>query len=208
MFIKGINAKDIPEFVAAMNEYSKILLPENGDAFKLDANDVAAYERAEAQALDAVFKVGLNQLHSLPGDSKLIAAADSQDAQKDNTYAIIESAVEQLENFANDILVKFAEFKGNKNPGLVEFSRDIKEENVTDFIAVYNAFASKFAGIQEIERPVVKRAVKHLGLRDDELDKASKAVDKKDFSQPTQNALAGRRADAVSAALNGGQQNG
>lgn len=207
VFIKGINAKDIPEFVAAMNEYSKILLPENGDAFKLDANDVAAYERAEAQALDAVFKVGLNQLHSLPGDSKLIAAADSQDAQKDNTYAIIESAVEQLENFANDILVKFAEFKGNKNPGQVEFNRDIKESNVDEFLAVWSGFREMFRGIPEIEKPATKKAVERLGLSEDELEAAASAVDKKDFTQPTQNALAGRRADTVAAALNGGAPN-
>lgn len=210
IFIKGISANDMPAFNAAMNEYTKIFLPENGDAFKLDATEVAAYERAEAQALDAVFKVGLNQLHSLPGDSKIIAAADSQNAQKDNTYATIEASIEQLETFANDILVRFEEFKtgGKRPPGKIDFCDNVSDQNITDFMTVWAGFRDMFRGIEEIEKPAAKIAVEKLGFNEKELKLAQEAIDRASFGQANQQQIAGRRADAVATALNGGQANG
>lgn len=200
----------MPAFNAAMNEYTKIFLPENGDAFKIDANDVAAYERAEAQALDAVFKVGLNQLHSLPGDSKIIAAADSQNAQKDNTYATIEASIEQLETFANDILVRFEEFKtgGKRPPGKIDFCDNVSDQSIADFMTVWAGFRDMFRGIEEIEKPAAKIAVEKLGFNEKELKLAQEAIDRASFGQANQQQIAGRRADAVATALNGGQANG
>jgi hypothetical protein len=205
-FIMGVNKADWPEFAAAMNEYTSVFLPENGNAIKLPASDVAAYERAEQQAIDNVFKVGLNQLYALPGDSRLIPAADSTNAQKDNTIAIVESSIEQLENFAQDILNNYSQFTG-RQPGTIDFCKDITEQDITDFVVIWNAFRDEIKGIPTARAATVKQAVERLGLNDKELQEAYKEIDA--LPPPQQPGdLAARRVDLVTQALSGNRANG
>lgn len=199
-FVTGVSAGQIESFSAAFNEYTKLFLPEGGTAFKLPATDAAAYEKAEAQAIDNVFKVGLNMLRQLPSDSGESQSALTMQQEKDNPYTMIESSIEEVEIFANDLMKNFALFSesNTKFKGQITFCDEIRQESTDMFIAVWQAFGNMFKGVKEIETPVAKQALLKLGLTDKELELANAVLDKAGIAKQE---LPARRPDLVAQAL-------
>lgn len=178
MFIKGIGSGDT-DAIKALNEYVYSLLPENGDVKSIDPVNIAPYENAEREALDATFKVGLNQLRRLSSDSKDGQSAESQDAERHNTYALVESTVDDLETLTNSVIKDWAKFQTGKDnfDGKVTFDRSFTEESFDQFLQVFNAFRDEFRKVPIVTREATKRAVSKLGFDDEVLADAIKAID-------------------------------
>ena len=167
-FIVGIDKNSAKDY-AAMTEYNAVFLPEGASAMKLDATDPMGHERAVADSLSLAFKLGLNQLRQLPGDSKETQSADAMAEDKDFVISKITASISDLENLTNEALKHFAAFSGAKNfTGEVTFEKDIKSDDVNRFIQVWMAFRDLFGRIDGAEKAVAKKAVAKLNLSEDD----------------------------------------
>jgi hypothetical protein len=166
-FIKGVSGQD-PQAIQALTEYTVSLLPETGDAFKLDPVDVSGLERAVAEALENALKVGLNMLRTTPAASKEAPSAQSQDTEKANMFALVDSTLETLENCLNQAINYAAMFKGEMNfESDLEFPRSLKESSIADFTTLAVAFIDKFSQYPESLKDILLKAAKRLDLSEE-----------------------------------------
>lgn len=203
-FIVGVNPSDAASY-RAMTEYSAVFLPEGAQPIKLPANDPLALERATADAISTAFKVGLNQLRALPGDSRQVQGADTQLEDKDNQYALVESSIDELENLTNQALQHYAAFKGVDNfQGTIEFNKEITKEDTQQFLEIWAATRDELIRVNGVRKAIVKKLISKLELENEDelLEMADKLPDKDEQMSETLRPRLG----LVSKALNGGEQ--
>jgi hypothetical protein len=203
-FVKGINTTD-NEAMKAITEYTWSFLPTDGDAFTLPSGDPTALSLACEESLNSVFKVGLNQLRFLPSDSKLTQAEGAQSEEKDNTYALVEATLEDIEVAVNESINNWAKFLGkNDFKSDIELDRAIKPDSVDQFLSVYGVFQDKFSKVEVVERAAIEKAIKKLGLPEDREEEALKAVREVQLGDALgQEAQKQKRQAVIDQALNG-----
>lgn len=155
IFAKGVDNEQARK---ALSEYIVSFLPENGDAFAIESVDTAGLERLVGQSLESCFKVGLNQLRSLPSDSKETQSADASNAERLNTTQLVEATIEDLENASNRALEHFAILAGEQ-PGKVSFNREIGEPQLETVLMIYSALQTEFDKYQEIPKALVTKLI-------------------------------------------------
>lgn len=158
IFAKGVTDA---AYHKALTEYIVALLPEGGDAFAIDAVDTSALERAVDGALLSCFKIGLNQLRTLPSDSKEAPSAEAAQAERLNTTQLVEATIEDLENAANKALEHFGLLAGEA-PGKVYFNREISELGVEQILTIYQSMRQEFGNYPKIPKELVKKLVQKL----------------------------------------------
>jgi len=181
------------------NETSWIILPPGSSVVTVDPVDTAAHERAEADSISNAFKLGLNQLRMLSGDSKLVQAADSLLEEKSNTIALIQSTLEDIENHTNEALINYASYSRNAPKDLTyEINKDINTNDLDSFIKVYSMFRDLIGQYPDIQKEALKKAVYKMDLSKEGLKIALKSLEAGSKVEPpeTQNA-------AVAEALGG-----
>jgi hypothetical protein len=158
IFVKGVTDA---AYQKALTEYIVSLLPEGGDAFAIDAVDTSGLERAVDGALLSCFKIGLNQLRTLPSDSKEAPSAEAAQAERLNTTQLVEATIEDLENAANKALEHFGLLAGEA-PGKVYFNREISELGVEQILTIYQSMRQEFGNYPKIPQELVKKLVQKL----------------------------------------------
>lgn len=184
LFARGISANDSAA-LKALAEYVISLLPEGGDAFAIEPADTSAIERAEAQALESALKMGLNQLRTLPSDSKEAQSADSTYAEKLNTTQLLAATIEEIESAANTAMEHWAEFAGVK-PGRIEMNREINEQQLETVLLVATSFKQELDKYPEINKELVKKVLYKM-FDEATAEELEQIVDKQQIEQPTTN---------------------
>lgn len=176
--VSGVDPND-PKQLQGMNETNWILVRDpSASVTAIEPPDLGAHERALDEALNNCFKVGLNQLRLLPSDSKVAQAADSISEEKDNTAALIESTLEDIENAANEAISLWAEYKGIEGyDGKISIEKNFSNDDINQFLKVYNSTRDLLSKYQEVQKMVTKKAVRSLGLQDDEQELALAEVE-------------------------------
>jgi hypothetical protein len=113
LVVKGTNLND-PEQRKAVSEYTMLGVPTDGDVFAIEPADTGALDRAVTEAFDSAIKVGLNQLRVTPQDSRSTQSAEAVDKERENTRALLSSAISELETLVTQSLSHFMAFKGKQ----------------------------------------------------------------------------------------------
>lgn len=174
----GVDPSD-PAQLQSMSESTwNLVRAADGSLQVVEPPDLSSHEKAQEQSVNNMFKVGLNQFHIIPADSRVGQSAEAQVEQKDNTAALIESLLEDIENGINDAIGLWAEYKGVSDyQEKIVLEKDFTKDDITQFITVYNSFRDQFAKYPDVEQMVVKKATKNLGLDDQDQEDALKAID-------------------------------
>lgn len=161
----GVNSED-EQALKRMTEYTIIMLKSaDAQVTKIAATDPGAYERAYGDAISTTFKVGLNQLRALPQDAATAQSAETIGEDKEAQYNLVSSAIEDLENLTNNIVKLYADFAGVKNfTGSVTFNKEVKEEDINTFVAVWTAFSDLLKRVDGVDIAAVKKVIKKLKL--------------------------------------------
>lgn len=175
----GADAND-PNQLMAMSETTwNIFTNPQGSMQSLEPPDLSAHEKALEESLNNQFKVGLNQLRILPSDSRVAQAADSLGEEKDNTEALIESTLEDIENGVNEAISLWAEYRGQKDyDGKITIEKNFSKDDIDKFLKVYNSMRDQFAKYEGLTKSATKKATRELGLPDEEQEAALKEIDK------------------------------
>lgn len=125
---------------------------------QVDPVSVEGYNLAIAEALDNVFKVGLNRWRSLPVDSRAAQAADSQAEESKNAIDLARTLLTDIENYINDAIQHWAAFEGKKDfDGRVELFKDLKQEDWTRFMSAYNSFRDDLKELPTLRKEALKK---------------------------------------------------
>lgn len=183
-YAKGIDSGN-PDAIAALSEYTIVLLPENGDFGKLDPTDPSGLKDTERESLEHIFRIGLNKLRQIASDSKEVQSAEGADKDNEYTYRLVESELTSIENNINAAFKNYAAYLGKTNfEGKVELEKKVSAENFDKFIYAWGAFKDSLIKVEGLEKSVIKKVIKKLRL--DTKDEADllKKVDSADFSKP------------------------
>lgn len=194
-FVKGIQAGDD---LKGLSEYTMILLPRDADIQSLEPVSTEELRASLQESLDYCFKIGLNQLRSLPADSRENMGVDTIKEEKTNTVDLIRSTLRDLESLVNNAIKNYARFTGNDNfGGKVELNKEISDDDYTQFITVYNGFRDLLRSNKEVSKAATKKAIKLLQLDEEDETKALKEAEtvKVELQKP----------DPIDSVLNGGQ---
>lgn len=165
----GVDPSD-PAQLQAMSEttWNLVRAPE-GSAQAIEPPDLSSHEKALEESLNNIFKVGLNQLRLLPSDSKVAQSADSIGEEKDNTIALIESTLEDIENATNDAISLWAEYKGVKGfHEKIEIEKTFTKTDITKFVTVFGAMRDQFTKYEKVMKFATMKGVRELGLDEDD----------------------------------------
>lgn len=182
---KYVSGVTNPEQMKAFGEYVMKFLPEGGKATIIPPTQAVGLELATNESLSSVFKVGLNMFRALPSDAKGIQSSDTIEQDKDNTYAMVESSLEEIENLMNDAIKHYAAFMGQPDfePDL-ELNKEIKGENFDQFLRTYAAFKDKFDQMPTLSQAITKKAVHKLELPEEDVNEGLKEIDKTQLETP------------------------
>lgn len=199
IFIIGVKG-DSPEQIKALSEFVWPLLPKDASVQSIGATDTSSYDRVLEESMETVFKIGLNQLRSLPASSKESMSFDAMMQEKDNMLAEVDAGIADIERVANESLQHFALMAGEKNfTGRVEMYRDSSPMAWDQFIQIFQGALDVFRKYPEIEKLANKRLVSFMGFSEDDQNKALNAIEK----GPTTTTVKEPKADPVDAAING-----
>jgi hypothetical protein len=127
--------------------------------------DAGTYERAVEDAKNNVFKIGLNQVRSLPSSSKESESQESKAEDKENSFALITSVQTHIESICNQALKHYAAIMGNDNfNGKITINKEFTDVDWQQFITTYQAFKSEFDKVPVIKKGATKKALLKLGL--------------------------------------------
>lgn len=177
VFINGMNDADRQQ-VNNVGETTWVFLPRDSNATTIEPPDLASHEKAIEESLNNIFKIGLNQLRLLPADSRVSQSAESLNEEKENTFALVESTLTDIENSVNQALSIYAEFKGQSDfDGKIELDKNISKDDIQQFGLVYNMFKDEFKKYEGITKAVVTKAAQKLNLDPDDFAAAVKEID-------------------------------
>lgn len=190
-YVTGIHNADQ---LKAFGEYIVKMLPENGTVTVIPPTQATGLEVATNDSLSSVFKVGLNMFRALPSDAKGIQSSDTIEQDKDNTYAMVESSLEEIENLVKDSLRHYAAFLGQKDfEPEIELNKEIKGENFDQFLRTYAAFKDKFDQMPQLSQAITKKAVHKLELPEEDVNAAVQEVDSTTLETPEERMLRERQ---------------
>jgi hypothetical protein len=199
-YAKGVDSSNA-DAIAALSEYTIVLLPENGDFGKLEQTDPTGLKETERESVEHIFRVGLNKLRQIASDSKEIQSAEGQDKDNEYTFRLVEAELQSVEDSINDSFKHYAAFLGKPNfDGKLELEKKVSAENFDKFIYAWGSFKDSLMKVEGLEKAVIKKVIKKLRLDSKEESEILKKVDSVNFeiaekqdeeNDPINNALNG-----------------
>jgi hypothetical protein len=174
----GVDPND-PAQLQAMSETTwNLVRAPDGSVQAIEPPDLSSHEKALEESLNNIFKIGLNQLRILPSDSRVSQSADSLGEEKDNTIALIESTLEDIENAINETIKLVAEYKGIKDyQETISIEKTFTNADVTKFVTVFGAMRDQFSKYEKVMKYATMKGVRELGLPEDDQAEALKEVE-------------------------------
>ena len=186
----GVDPSD-PNQLQAMSETTwNLIRAAEGSVQAIEPPDLSSHEKALEESLNNIFKLGLNQLRIIPSDSRVAQSAQSMGEEKDNTLALIESTLEDIENATNDAISLWAEYKGIKDyQERIEIEKTFTKDDVSKFVTVFGAMRDQFSKYESVMKYATMKGVRELGLAEEEQIEALAEVEagKKIEEQPSEN---------------------
>lgn len=173
IFVIGENSEEEKK---AMAEYLLAFAADGTQIQVIEPADLTGYNGAIEEALNNAFKVGLLQLRALPSDSRASQSSDTMSEEKDNAFARVEAAIEDMETAANEALEYHAAMSGSSTTGQIKFVRDLNEENFQEVIQIYEAFVDEFRKLPVVTKEILKKAVQKMNLSPEALKIAEGAI--------------------------------
>ncbi len=163
-YAKLENASDA-DAIQALSEYTVVILSEKGDFGKLPASDPTALEKAEKESIEYMFKIGLNKLRQIAGESKETQSAEAIDKDNEFTHALVESELEDMEDSINESFKNYALFMGVDDfDGKIELDKRVSSEDFSKFITTWMAFKDSLLKVDGVEKAGLKKVIKKLRL--------------------------------------------
>jgi hypothetical protein len=174
-------------YIDKLGENIKTFLPDGVTVESLDPVDVGPYESHLEDAVNNIFKIGLNMLRLLPSDSRAVQGADSVQAEKDNIIAAVESALNEMQAMVDDITRMIAIFKDKPEfDGQIKLNKDISQDDVETFLRVVLAFRNEIATNPEWNTATLRKAVKKQNLPKEDEDRVLETLAEADTSVVSQ----------------------
>lgn len=124
------------------SENSAIWLKQGSEVFDIRAEDPSALERRLKDVMNNILRIGLNQFRQLDASSKESQSADTMREEKENFLDLVKESVEEIEDYANELLSYCSAFRGNQiapeDIG-VEFDSNFDKQSVEEFLQLYQA---------------------------------------------------------------------
>lgn len=173
--------------VQSASEQSIMQFPEGTEITQITSEDPVASEKNRAELRNMIFRVGLNQIRQLDGGSQAVQSADTQREEKENTIALAEETVAEIQSAVNSFVRHWAAFK--KKPdfeGTIELNKQFGTEDYEQFLALYSAFASQRTRYPETAKTLDKRLLRHLALSEKEETDSTGEIDAAKAEAPQQ----------------------
>lgn len=119
-------------------------------------------------SLELAFKMGLNQLRSLPVSSKETQAADAQAEAKEEQRALRQTLGQDLQDLVNRALDFYAQFKGQTLEEGVTIIENEEEATFQDQVVVYNALVDVMGDLPTLKSAAVSRMARIFDLDEEQ----------------------------------------
>jgi hypothetical protein len=144
----------------------------------IEPTDTTAIEKRLLQVRDNLFKIALNQVKQLAGDSAGVQGAETIREERQDTIALIQSEIESLENITNKAIELYAKFKGILNfKSEITLSREINETDLDQMSKAFLIIRDDIAKIPSLKKAAVKRFALELDLDEDSLEEINNDID-------------------------------
>lgn len=185
-FMFGVDPSDAQQY-KLISEYTLTFVKDtDARVERLPASDSAGMERAVADALNMTFKVGLDQVRSLPTDSKAVQGAETISEENRNLYTLLISTIDRLENLTQQALDNLALLAGETNfEGKVIFNREIKEEDINQLIKLFGSFADILKPIPGLTQAMAEKIIPKLRFGDEKTKELLTSATSTDLSSET-----------------------
>lgn len=208
LYVKG-GANMSDDQKKALAEYIMLLLGEGQEIGAIDAIDPIGLEKAEHEALQNAFKVGLNQFHALPSDSKETMSAEAANEMRRGTLDLVLSSIKEVEQLINQALGFYVQFKdknliGKPFEGRYNLSKEVTEEDIDALVQRYQALGDVMRDNPDWEIAHLKKIVKAEEYDDEDAEKISRALKPRASQQAPDRAAA--RTNLLRQRLNGEQE--
>lgn len=178
IFITGIDFSN-PQAVKALSEFTISGLPENSAVLTVEPVSTADLRASVSEALENAFKVGLNQLRQIPQDSRAVQGADTLQEDKDNTIALLDSTISEVETLLNESIRTFARFKGIEDfDGKISLNQELTEKSIDQLVQLWQGFSDLYSGNDVVTKEMAKKVVRKLDFDEEATEKAIEAIDK------------------------------
>lgn len=183
LFAFGANLTNDDERKAMAEYVISVIQNPEGSVQAIEPPDLSSLERALSDSANSFFQVAMNMTRQLASDSKVGQSAESYSAEKDNTYSLVESTLNDIETLMNEAIKHYAFFTtGDPNfDGKLSLNKDIKEENYQEFLDTVSMFKEEIRKLPTVHKEVVKRAIEKLDLPDDKLEEMTQEIDDAQF---------------------------
>jgi hypothetical protein len=180
LFVKGgTNMSDDQR--KALAEYIMGLLSEGQDIISIDAIDPVGLEKAVAQAREDALRAALNQLRTLPGDSREAMGAEASVEQRRDTTNLVREALGELEDIVTKAVQAYATFKDRtyltkQFEGRFILNKDVTDQSITELISAIPMLSQQFASNPEWELAHMRRIIAALDYSQEETQKITESL--------------------------------
>lgn len=166
IFITGISDSQHKEMIS---EYSIGFLPDNSNVISLQPVDTTSQQNTINDDKNELTKIAMNTLRQPNADSKMIEAADSQQESKEEGVKLLLSIIEQLEAYANRLVLGYAEYLGKKNfKGKVTLNKDIRTTDIDRLIQSYSLLKPEIDQVPVWRKSILRKVAESQKLEKQE----------------------------------------
>lgn len=180
LFIKG-GASMSDDQRKALAEYIMGLLSEGQDVISIDAIDPVGLEKAVAQAREDALRAALNQLRTLPGDSREAMGAEASIEMRRDTTNLVRESIGELEDIVTKAIQAYAGFKDKRYlkktfEGRFVLNKDVTDQGVMELISAIPMLSQQFAANPEWELAHMRRVIASLDYAQEDTTKILEAL--------------------------------
>lgn len=178
LFVTGVDFSN-PNVVSAISEFSVSGIPENSQVISIEPVSTADLRASVQEALENAFKVGLNRLRQLPADSREAQSADTQQEDKQDTMALLESTIEDIEVCINSAIKDFAKALGQEDfDGELTLDQEFTDRGVDQLVQLWQAFGDLYAGNDVVTKSMQRKILSKLDFSAEETEAGLEAIDR------------------------------
>jgi len=164
--------------VSAVGEFIRTVLEIDEDMGAIPPMPTVDRDRAIDQALRFTFKVGLNQIRTLPSDSRATQSESAQVEEKRNTLDIVKKTLGDIEDHVNEIVANYAIFKNVKGfEGKVKFNSNITERDIDTMLKLTQALSDTRDQVPLWRKANMKALVREEDFSDKEKIKINEQIE-------------------------------
>lgn len=206
VILTGVDPTDAAAVAQATEASISFLKNADASLLQIEPTDTTSYEKALAESLALIYKIGLNQVRSLPTDSGVAQSAETISSEKENVVDLVVSSMEEIETLLKSSFDNYAHIKSvDSGDAAYIFNKKINKRDIQRFLNIYGAFGNLIAKVPELSKQSLIEAVKEMGFDAESEKVALDAIKSAQFGTPSETKEAD---DIINEVLNAKQQPG